>query len=43
MIAPILRAAQERNSAVIVQTSEKEKERYQIKLAEFTEEFYRVG
>jgi fructose-bisphosphate aldolase class II len=42
MIAPILRAAQEKNSAVIVQTSEKEQERYGINLAEFSREFYRV-
>ncbi|OIK11234.1 ketose-bisphosphate aldolase [Bacillus sp. MUM 116] len=42
MIAPILRAAQERNSAVIVQTSEREQERYGINLAEFSREFYRA-
>jgi fructose-bisphosphate aldolase, class II len=42
MIAPILRAAQEKNSTVIVQTSEREKERYGINLAEFSREFYRV-
>ncbi|MGE8081136.1 class II fructose-bisphosphate aldolase [Peribacillus loiseleuriae] len=42
MIAPILRAAQEKNSAVIVQTSEREQERYGINLAEFSREFYRV-
>jgi fructose-bisphosphate aldolase, class II len=42
MIAPILRAAQEKNSAVIVQTSEREQERYGINLAEFSQEFYRV-
>jgi fructose-bisphosphate aldolase class II len=42
MIASILRAAQEKNSAVIVQTSEREQERYGINLAEFSKEFYRV-
>ncbi|MCK1993939.1 class II fructose-bisphosphate aldolase [Peribacillus muralis] len=42
MIAPILRAAQEKKSAVIVQTSEREQERYGINLAEFSREFYRV-
>lgn len=42
MVAPILRAAQEKNSAVIVQTSEREQERYGINLAEFSREFYRV-
>lgn len=42
MIAPILRAAQEKNSAVIVQTSEREQDRYGINLAEFSQEFYRV-
>ncbi|MGM0886053.1 MAG: class II fructose-bisphosphate aldolase [Bacillota bacterium] len=42
MVAPILRAAQEKKSAVIVQTSEREQERYGINLAEFSREFYRV-
>ncbi|MFD0829626.1 class II fructose-bisphosphate aldolase [Neobacillus sp. M.A.Huq-85] len=42
MIAPILRAAKEMNSAVIVQTSEREQERYGINLEEFSREFYRV-
>ncbi|MFH0067096.1 ketose-bisphosphate aldolase [Peribacillus sp. NPDC056705] len=42
MVTPILRAAQEKKSAVIVQTSEREQERYGISLAEFSREFYRV-